>query len=321
MEFDSKLIQDESAIDFGGDGTEFDFTAGFDDVPEHSNDDTSPTTDEAVETQDSDVVTNGDNADETDETPTTESDPSEESDNPLTFKVKIDHQEQDITLSPDDLPTMYQKAANMDRANQRAEAARQEADRYKDFVAGWADVAKTLGFEGSSPEETIQAMLSGVTESAVSSKVNQLVEGGTAQEVAEYVVKQQLGLDKLPTLESAAPEESSAAEVDDGPPSPEQFSRDLQVLLEKRPDLGASGEPFPDEVLQAYMQGENLTVAYLDYEAKHTAAEREVLEKQNRIYKQNQESAARAPVKGVQGSGATGGKEDFWTAGFDDPTW
>ena len=85
--------------------------------------------------------------------------------------------------------------------------------------------------------------------------------------------------------------------------------------------LGKDGAPFPDEVLQAYMEGENLTVAYMEYEMKQAAAERAGLQEQNRVLQQNQKSAARAPVKGVSGGGETGGKEDFTLAGFDDPDW
>ena len=62
-------------------------------------------------------------------------------------------------------------------------------------------------------------------------------------------------------------------------------------------------------------------ITYLDYESKQSAAEKQALEKQNRIFRQNQESANRAPVKGVSGSGGISSKEDPWLAGFDDPYW
>ena len=323
MEFDEKLFQEESAIDLGGDGAEFDIFAGFDDEPETSDGSAAPTTEQdaggaseeatGAEGQTPEAQPASDPAPITEQTEAS----------PLTFKAKIDHEEQDITLNPEDLPTIYQKATNMDRAVQRAEEAKQESDRYRNYVTGLADVAQKLGFEGDTPEARLDAMLSGVADGAISARVSQLVQGGTAQEVAEYVVKQQIGIGDLPTLGTTAADDGQTAEAEGtaGPPSPEQFSQDLQNLLARRPDLGANGEPFPDEVIQAYMRGEDLTVAYLDYEAKHTAAEREELEKQNRIYKQNQESAARAPVKGVKGSGSTGGQEDIWTAGFADPTW
>lgn len=95
----------------------------------------------------------------------------------------------------------------------------------------------------------------------------------------------------------------------------------MQALLKRRPELVSKTDKFPEEVLQAYIGGENLTVAYLDYEAKQAAAEKKALEEANRVLQRNQESARRAPVKGVASSGGTGGKEDPMLAGFDETYW
>ena len=197
-----------------------------------------------------------------------------------------------------------------------------------------ASMARALGFDGETPEATIRAMMSGVTNSTREQRVEALVNDGTAKEVAEFIVDQQMK--PVPAAQTHEPEaeeqhqddepdiqDDAAGDVDDGsqPPSPEQFNLDLQKLLARRPGILESGKPFPEEVLTAYMKGENLTVAYLDYESKQSAAEKQELEKQNRIFRQNQESAQRAPVKGVSGSGGITSKEDPWLAGIDDTDW
>ena len=107
-------------------------------------------------------------------------------------------------------------------------------------------------------------------------------------------------------------------------PDAEQFTKDLQALLEKRPELSnrEGAEPFPQEVLTAYMGGEDLTVAYLDYEAKQSAAEQAALREHNRILRQNQSAAMKAPVKGVSGGGEDlSAREEQWLKGFDDREW
>ena len=126
----------------------------------------------------------------------------------------------------------------------------------------------------------------------------------------------------MSTDEVKEPEAVSEASVPEAPDAA-RFTEDLKNLLSKRPGLAArgEGEPFPQEVLTAYMAGEDLTVAYLDYEAKKAAAERAALVEHNRILRQNQSAAAKAPVKGVSGSGDLSAREDQYLAGFDDNDW
>ena len=301
-DIEQKAFEDESTIHFGGDGEEIDFFAGFDD----------------------DAGTQA--------APTTEQQSAEPE--KLTFKAKIDHQEQDVSIEADELPTIYQKAQNMDRAVQRANKAQQDMEQYRNSMEEIASMARALGFNGDTPEAAIRAMMTGVTSSTREQRVEALVNDGTAKEVAEFIVDQQMK--PVPVVQTHEPEveegqqqeepdiqDEAAGDVDDGsqPPSPEQFNLDLQKLLARRPGILESGKPFPEEVLSAYMKGENLTVAYLDYESKQSAAERQELEKQNRIFRQNQESAQRAPVKGVSGSGGITSKEDPWLAGIDDTYW
>ena len=323
-------FEDESTIHFGGDGEEFDFLAGFDDDASASE---TPTTEQqSAENQEGSETEESEGHDVGDaEAPTTEQQSAEPG--KLTFKAKIDHQEQDVSIEADELPTIYQKAQNMDRAVQRANKAQQDMEQYRSSIEEIASMARGLGFDGTTPEEAIRAAMNDMTHSTREQRVEALVNVGTAKEVAEFVVDQQMKPAPAAEPHETEAEEQQQAEAEtqeepaDGTdpgsntPTPEQFNLELQNLLARRPELLESGKPFPEEVLKAFMDGENLTVAYLDYESKQSAAERQELEKQNRIFRQNQESAKRAPVRGVSGSGGISSKEDPWLVGFDDPYW
>jgi hypothetical protein len=64
--------------------------------------------------------------------------------------------------------------------------------------------------------------------------------------------------------------------------------------------------------------GKHLVSAYLEYEAKQKTAEIEQLRKENAVYKQNAEAAARSPVTGTAGGGATDTKpSDPFLEGFN----
>lgn len=267
------------------------------------------------------------------EAPTTEQPEGAER---LTFRAKIDHKEQDVSIGSDELPTLYQKAANMDRAVQRAESAQQETQGIRDRMEEIAAQARALGYTGDTADAAIEAMLSGVRDSAREARVTELTDKGVDQEVAEFMADQQLRNAEAdhgskpaaeapakPDQESEGEEGTEQKQAAEGGsvPTPEQFSQDLQPLLAMRPELRSSQTPFPDEVLQAYMQGENLTVAYLDYESRQASAQQEALRKRNRELEQQSSARERAPVGGVSGGGGTGGKEDPWLTGFDDPYW
>lgn len=332
-EFDQAMFEDDSTVQLGGYGDQ-ELFAGFDDEeqasadPANAEDTTDAETAEGAETQDSGTGDSEEDAgapEDQEEAPTTEQPSAPEK---LTFKAKIDHKEQEISIGADELPTIYQKAANMDRAVQRADAARQDADRYRGVLDNVASLAQMLNYSGDTPEAAIEAMISGITQSQRESRVQELVNGGTAQAVAEFVVDQQMNSagrgSSIPASQEEAadvPEDTVTEESGGSAPSQEQFAKDLRALLDRRPELVGKTDKFPEEVLQAYIGGENLTVAYLDYEAKQAAAEKKALEETNRVLKHNQESARRAPVKGVSSSGGTGGKEDPWLSGFDDNYW
>lgn len=334
-EMDQSLFEDESTLHFGGEeGEEFDYLAGFDD--DTGSVQGAPTTEQnaaeqAEEGSDTGEAANAESGGEdTGDAHTTEQ--TGDQAGKLTFKAKIDHQEQDVSIGTDELPTLYQKAQNMDRAVQRANQAQQDVEQYRRSMAEFAAKARALGAEGETPTDVLRTLMDSITSSARTQQIEDLVSGGTAKEVAEFVVDQRMKSAAAQEPQSepevrepeANEEQEDSTHAEDGaqePPTPEQFNLDLHKLLSLRPEILESGKPFPDEVLNAYMKGENLTVAYLDYESKQTAAEKQTLEKQNRIFQQNQESAKRAPVRGVAGSGGIDSKQDPWLAGIDDPYW
>jgi hypothetical protein len=262
-------------------------------------------------------------APETETAPTTEQQPQTD-ENDLTFNAKINHQEQSVTLRRDQLPTIYQKAQNMDRAVQKATEAKEALERYKGMVDQAMGLAKVMNFSGETPEATIEAMVNGLSETARTAKVNAMVEAGTAKEVAEYIADQQMKDARDSVAEAEVTEEAAAEESAETvtPPTSEQFLQDLQELTARRPGIKGTTDPFPQEVMEAYMRGENLTTAYLEYEANQAAKELAELRRQTQILQQNQASAQKAPIKtGVSASGPDQAQEDPMLQGFDDPYW
>ena len=74
----------------------------------------------------------------------------------------------------------------------------------------------------------------------------------------------------------------------------------------------------PDEVAVAVSNGANLLTAYLAYREKQTTKAAASLKKENEVLKQNAASAAKAPVRGVTGGGATNTKpQNDLLKGFD----
>ena len=99
------------------------------------------------------------------------------------------------------------------------------------------------------------------------------------------------------------------------------YQAEVEELLQARPQL--RGQALPDAVSRAAVaDNKRLLLAYLDYEAKQVQAENERLRRENEIYKQNAATAARSPVRGVSGGGATDTKpSDPFLDGFNSADW
>lgn len=328
-EMNAEVFGNSSDFDVNGGGAnepEYDIFAGWDDgIPQKAEADGEPVASEAdlpepapeeeQEAQQADAET---------EAPTTEQTEPKK----LSFRAKIDHKEQDVSIREDELPAIYQKAQNADRAERRASEAKATADTYKAYMDKMARVAGLMNFSGETLEGKLDALYEGIVGSAKESKVKELVEAGTAQEVAEFVVNQQMKDAEQGMATAGVQDEPEAADKggNDGtqqqPPTPEQFQQDLQALFARFPDAAGDGAEFPHEVMEAYIRGENLTVAYMDHRVRNAAAENQRLKEQNRILQQNQASAKKAPIhSGVSGSTGRQKAEDPMLAGFDDKGW
>jgi len=230
------------------------------------------------------------------EAPTTEQEPAEP--NKLKFKAKVDHEEIDVELDESDLPTVYQKASATDRYQKKLADLNPTLEKL-------TKVAKALGFDDPI------AMLDNAEQNYMTTEVNRLVGEGVHEEVAKDMVARRV---EHAPVAASKPEAPPAAE----PQSPTRdFGAEVRELVATRPDL--AGKQLPKEVINACaVGGKNLLVAYAEYEAKQAKAEADKARRESAILKQNAASAARAPVSGTQGGGATDTKaKDDFLLGFD----
>lgn len=113
------------------------------------------------------------------------------------------------------------------------------------------------------------------------------------------------------TTETAAP-----APVTQAP------SRDFEGEIRQLKALYPDFKEMPDEVAKAAANGANLLTAYVAYRAKQTSQAAASLKRENEVLRQNAASAAKAPVKGVTGGGATDTKpKNNLLVGFDSDDW
>lgn len=235
------------------------------------------------------------------EAPTTETEPETIAAPKLRFKAKVDHQDLDVEVDEADLPTLYQKAQATDRAQQRLGEIRPTYDAAE-------KLARQMGYQSA------QEMLDAAAENYRNAEVSRLVEDGVNEELARDYVNRHM------ENAGAANGLTTTAEADTHPAEASQtrdYNQEAGELLRLRPEL--RGKSLPDEVMkEVTLNGKPLVNAYLEYEARQKTAEIEQLRKENNIYKQNAEAAARSPVTGTAGGGATDTKpSDPFMTGFD----
>jgi hypothetical protein len=235
------------------------------------------------------------------EAPTTETEPETIAAPKLRFKAKVDHQDIDVEVDEAELPTLYQKAQATDRAQQRLGEIRPTYDAAE-------KLARQMGYQSA------QEMLDAAAENYRNAEVSRLVEDGVNEELARDYVNRHM------ENAGAANGLTTTAEADTHPAEASQtrdYNQEAGELLRLRPEL--RGKSLPDEVMkEVTLNGKPLVNAYLEYEARQKTAEIEQLRKENNIYKQNAEAAARSPVTGTAGGGATDTKpSDPFMTGFD----
>ena len=134
---------------------------------------------------------------------------------------------------------------------------------------------------------------------------------------ASLVAANEVGGKHYPLEDTTEPEKPSTPAPTVQTPT-RDFVQEVQQLKALYPDF----KEMPDEVAKAAANGANLLTAYLAYREKQTSKAAASLKKENEVLKQNAASAAKAPVRGVTGGGATNTKPQHKLLdGFDDDTW
>lgn len=149
------------------------------------------------------------------------------------------------------------------------------------------------------------------------------IDAGMTEAAARMIAANECGGKTYPLKDSEpeapAPEPSPVAPLPrkETPPA-RDLAKELHQLKQVYPDF----KVLPDEVAIAYAGGADLLTAYVAYREKQTSKAAASLRRENEVLKQNAASAARAPVKGVTGGGATDTKpKNRLLVGFDSDDW
>lgn len=241
--------------------------------------------------------------------PTTEGEPpAQETPGKLKFKARIDHEDVEAEIDESELPTIYQKATATERYQEKVAKMGPVMEKLE-------RVAKAAGYDSG------EAMLDAQVAFERDSEIERLVNAGTPKEIAEDYVNRHFGYTETPAREPDTQVDTGASDTDGTPtkqqePQARDFAAEVQQLWSMRPDL--RGVTIPSEVAAAAAMGQNLALAYFAYEAKQANEAAENLRKENEVYKQNAAAAAKAPVRGVSGKGATDTQpKDPFLEGFD----
>ena len=258
--------------------------------------DTTPAeeTEAAPATEPTEETAEGDSAPQT--TPATESEENVITSKPkLKFRYKYDREEHEAEVDESELPDIYERAQATDRYKERL-------GKYSATVDSAGKLAAAMGY-GSADE-----MLQAAAENYRNNLMQELIDAGTPQVIAEDYVNRKIG-DLYPTSGGQSAQQTPDQTVQESPLSDRDFAREAGDLIAVRPEL--RGKNLPEEVTRdAVMNGKPLLRAYLEYEAKNKTAENDTLRKENKILKQNAEAASRAPVTGTSGGGETNTKAD-----------
>jgi len=247
-----------------------------------------------------------------DQTRTTEEDtdsqtePSEDIDDPTTvivddeknvlrFRANIDHVAQDIELYPADLPTVYQKSVALDRYQTRVRELEAE-------LSEWDKLAVGLKYENRA------ALQESIFEGAVQDYLHE--HPSVPEDMARDYISRQFGKQAEPAKQEKATTESQR-----------DFKQEIADLFTAYPTARIDG--VPEEVSTAAIaENKPLVQAYAEWKAKTVSAESNRVKRENKILKQNQAAAARAPVSKVTGGGKTDTSPvDPFLQGFNDDTW
>lgn len=231
-----------------------------------------------------------DNGAQQESVPTTEQDPAS-APRKLKFVARVDRADLDVEVDESEVPTLYQKAQVVDRVQAKLSKVTPVLEKAE-------QLSKSLGYA------SLDDMLNAAEQNYRDTEVQRLVGEGVHEEVAKDMVSRKMAPARgTQTGEQSSQSEAGAAAAENAGKPSRDFQREVQELLNKRPDL--KDKRLPDEVVQSCVRGTPLIAAYMEYEVRQEKAESERLRKENQILKQNAASATKAPVSGTRGGGAT----------------
>jgi len=217
---------------------------------------------------------------------------------PQTVKVKFNHEERELSL--DEAATYAQKGMNYDKLNEKVqgfEAANARNER----------LAKRLGYENAGE------MMDAAEKNYYNRRVKELVEAGNTEAMAKFLIDQEdkdSGIVRQPEM----PAQPTSKEI---PGMTAERRAELDEFIAAYPGVIR----LPQEVIIANRNGVRLKDAYSNFMNQQVQSqvnsttqvstppasnnEMEKLKQENQILRQNQASAAMAPVTGVTGKPST----------------
>ena len=205
---------------------------------------------------------------------------------PKTYRLRVNHKDKDVTLSDDEVIARLQKSYAWDAMQEQ-----KSKEKYKEVY-----------------QEQIDAGLT----PAAAKLVAQNECGGKSYEIGEdgEIVDNTQSAAKT----SEAPASSETAPAD--------RTRDLAAQIDQVKAIFGDFTEMPEEVTRAVAHGADLLTAYSAYRVREGQKAAASLKKENEVLKQNAASAAKAPVRGVTGGGATKQKkESDFLKGFNSEEW
>lgn len=194
---------------------------------------------------------------------------------PATIKVKYNHEEREIGL--DEAAVLAQKGLNYDKLDERMRGYEASNSRFE-------KLAKNLGYE------SIEEMMDAAEENFVNARISDLVDAGNTEAMARFLVEQEMAKAAPTDNEQTSGQQSMPNSVSDAAPISDARKGEIDEFVRAYPGV----VNLPPEVIEDHQRGVRLLVAYERFQNKAALEELKIL-------KQNQASAAMAPVTGVTG--------------------
>ena len=205
---------------------------------------------------------------------------------PKTYRLRVNHEEKDVTLSDDEIIARLQKSYAWDAMQEQKSKAKYKEVYQEQIDAGLTPAAAKL-----------------VAKNECGGKSYEIGEDGEIVDDTQSAAK---------TSEAPASAETAPADR----------TRDLAAQIDQVKAIFGDFTEMPEEVTRAVAHGADLLTAYSAYRVREGQKAAASLKKENEVLKQNAASAAKAPVRGVTGGGATKQKkESDFLKGFNSEEW